>query len=324
MSHDDAFATFRAERDAERATAVKVTWRKVSPMTGGGWSALGRDGALGFVNPKRPSGYEYGLRDGKDKPVAGVAMTLARAKRVVEQLLVESACKTSLAIREETSSVRAVNNHTHTTWKARTMETKITALTAANISALNEVLPTGVVATTASTATFGTDAEGALRAVTTAMNGLPGTGHPRQSLHAVVRKLKQQAAKEPAALSVTTTTTAAPAARKEATVATTKKNDENTETITAEQFAGAIEGVEAVRAAKAPTARLRANGKTLAYADDRKGGFMMSIAAEAVEAAPKTHKDKLEIKGRRATLRVTTKNAKGAAALVGWLAKQAA
>lgn len=88
--HDAAFAAFQARREAERAAAVKVTWRKVSPMTGGGWSALGPEGRLGFVAPKQPSGYPWGLRDGKEKVVQGHALTLASAKAAVEQAFVKT------------------------------------------------------------------------------------------------------------------------------------------------------------------------------------------------------------------------------------------
>jgi hypothetical protein len=307
-SHDTAFAEFRARREENRAREVKVTWRKVSPMTGGGWSALGRDGALGFVNPKRASGFEYGLRDGRAKPVTGVALTLARAKRAVEQLLTESACKPSLAPREETSIVRVVNN----------VQTHLTGGTSMKVQVKHDkILVGGEV----------------VGHVTPAAFLLPGPNKWRAEIGDPAKpetyRVEYAESKQAAVAAVTTPTTEATASRKEATVAATsiakgtiKSNP--AEAITAEEFVKGIDGVEAVRAAKTPTARLRASGKTLAYADDRKDGFVLSIAAEAVEGAPKTVAGKLEIKGRRATMHVTGGNAKGAATVIAWLAKQVA
>lgn len=64
--HDEAFAAFRERREAERAATVKVTWRKISPMTGGGWSGIGPQGkdALVFVNEARPATKEDGIGHG--------------------------------------------------------------------------------------------------------------------------------------------------------------------------------------------------------------------------------------------------------------------
>jgi hypothetical protein len=98
---------------------------------------------------------------------------------------------------------------------------------------------------------------------------------------------------------------------------------EATATITAESIAEDA-GVEAVRAGKAPYARFQANGKTLAYADDRKDGFVMSISAKALEPIAAGKKKAVEVKGSRGTMRVTAKNAKGASALLEALAKKTA
>jgi len=90
------------------------------------------------------------------------------------------------------------------------------------------------------------------------------------------------------------------------------------EAVTAESL---MDGIgEAVRADKAAYARIRANGRTLGYADDRKDGFVLSVAAGDVEGAPKRFK--LEGEGKRRTMHVNAKNMKTARALVEWLAGQ--
>jgi hypothetical protein len=66
---------------------------------------------------------------------------------------------------------------------------KVTGLTVSNHNAVNEVMPE--VQQTATTATF-TETTAAL--LVERMAGLPSTGHPRQSLHAVVRKLRKAGA----------------------------------------------------------------------------------------------------------------------------------
>lgn len=103
MSHDDAFAAFRAHREAERAADVKVTWRKISPMTGGGWSGIGPQGkdALVFVSEPRSATkeddighgwafttlYDYGrIVDGK-RVVEGHAMLKSKAQERAAALL---------------------------------------------------------------------------------------------------------------------------------------------------------------------------------------------------------------------------------------------
>lgn len=70
------------------AATVKVTWRKVSPLTGGGWSGLGPNGALVFVQAAG-RGFDYGTRDGQVKTIKGSAPTLPRAKRAAASLLAE-------------------------------------------------------------------------------------------------------------------------------------------------------------------------------------------------------------------------------------------
>lgn len=68
--------------------------------------------------------------------------------------------------------------------------TKITGLTALNVRAIQETIPPDLgVDTTATTATFNMDTRSALALVTATIERLPGRGHPRQSLHAVRRKL---------------------------------------------------------------------------------------------------------------------------------------
>jgi hypothetical protein len=74
--------------------------------------------------------------------------------------------------------------------------TKLTGLTAANIRALREVFPlaveSGGLVLTATTATWTAFEPGeVVRAVELAMHGLPTRGHPRASLHAVLRKAKK-------------------------------------------------------------------------------------------------------------------------------------
>lgn len=97
MSHDDAFAAHVARRDAARAArdVGRVTWRKVSPMTGGGWSGIGAGGRLVWVRPtdeEDPAlgvGYEIGrIEDGARVRTATLyRATLAEAKREAAGLL---------------------------------------------------------------------------------------------------------------------------------------------------------------------------------------------------------------------------------------------
>ena len=67
-------------------------------------------------------------------------------------------------------------------------ETKITGLTALNVRALNEVAD-AFCTTTATTATFYGPVETNLEVLRGIVASLPGRGHPKASLHAVVRKL---------------------------------------------------------------------------------------------------------------------------------------
>lgn len=99
---------------------------------------------------------------------------------------------------------------------------------------------------------------------------------------------------------------------------------ESTATLTAESLAADLDGIEAVRADKAPYARFQAGGKTLAYADDRKDGFVMSIGAAALEPIAAGRKKQVVTKNGRGILQVTAKNARGAGALLQALAKAAA
>lgn len=91
MTHDEAFAELQARKRAEEEATVKVTWRKVSPMTGGGYSGLGPNGQLVFVDApdasRRHRGYDYGTRDGAVKTIRGSAPTLALAKTAAAKLL---------------------------------------------------------------------------------------------------------------------------------------------------------------------------------------------------------------------------------------------
>lgn len=102
MSHDVAFAAFQSRKRAEEAAAPpRVTWRKVSPLTGGGWSGLGAAGALVWVGDARPStpadaaqgwefphAHEYGrVTDGK-RVTSGLALSAVVGKRKAAALLV--------------------------------------------------------------------------------------------------------------------------------------------------------------------------------------------------------------------------------------------
>lgn len=115
------------------------------------------------------------------------------------------------------------------------------------------------------------------------------------------------------------TPTAPKRRRKEATMAP------STTPITADDLAG--DPIEAVRAKSAPYARMRANGKTLAYADDRKNGVALNFAGEAIKnavaVAPVRFQKMLDGDGGY-RLHVTAKNVKGARSFLEWLAKQTA
>src|SRR5581483_3962822 len=112
QSHTEAFAEFRAKRDAERAAEIKVTWRKVSEDTGGGWSGLGPNGALVFVR-REASGFAYGDVHKTMTPwrrsVVGYAATLARAKRAAEALFTHDGGE---AAREEAQVATETTNPT--------------------------------------------------------------------------------------------------------------------------------------------------------------------------------------------------------------------
>lgn len=93
LNHTDAFAAFHEDRARARAEAIKVTWRKVSEMTGGGWSGLGPAGALVYVTRNAKTGiYAYGRRNGVVMKFAGSAATLVAAKRAAEALFKCSKC----------------------------------------------------------------------------------------------------------------------------------------------------------------------------------------------------------------------------------------
>ena len=73
---------------------------------------------------------------------------------------------------------------------ARNATTTIKSLTALNVRALRETMPG--VETTATTATFPGTPQEAREAVMAVIASIPAKGHPRQSLHAVVRKLETE------------------------------------------------------------------------------------------------------------------------------------
>lgn len=71
-------------------------------------------------------------------------------------------------------------------------ETKITGLTALNVRAIREVFTEpGLVTTTATTATFHDSPQGVAALLMVTIDGLPGRGHPKASLHAVLRKVRR-------------------------------------------------------------------------------------------------------------------------------------
>jgi len=87
MSHDEAFAAFRAKREQERAAEKKVTWRKVSELTGGGWSGLGPAGLLVWVKEESPGYVPYGRVSGSKRAQLGWARTVQAAKARAAALL---------------------------------------------------------------------------------------------------------------------------------------------------------------------------------------------------------------------------------------------
>lgn len=105
MSHDEAFAALQArKRAAESAGPPRVTWRKVSRLTGGGFSGLGPAGALVWVGPARPARkgeggagwafrelYDYGRVTDGERVVYGSAYAVPEAKRRAEALLLPPA-----------------------------------------------------------------------------------------------------------------------------------------------------------------------------------------------------------------------------------------
>lgn len=95
---------------------------------------------------------------------------------------------------------------------------------------------------------------------------------------------------------------------------------EATAPITAESVVDGSEApLDVERPGKARYARIRANGRTLAYADDRKDGFRMNITLADTRELPQRFASAVD--GR--SMLVTARNAKTATALLEWLAKQA-
>lgn len=92
MNHDAAFAEHRALRAAQRAATPKVTWRKVSDLTGGGWSGLGPDGTLVWIALHGDGSdrrlWDFGrVVDGARVREASVMGNSAVAKAAAERLL---------------------------------------------------------------------------------------------------------------------------------------------------------------------------------------------------------------------------------------------
>lgn len=91
MSHTEDFAAFRARRDAERARMPRVTWRRVSADTGGGYSGLGPAGALVYAVGRGLSGsrrvFDYGAVLNGKRVRRGSQDTLAAAKLCAASLL---------------------------------------------------------------------------------------------------------------------------------------------------------------------------------------------------------------------------------------------
>lgn len=88
------FDEFVARKDAARAerNRRRVTWRKVSAMTGGGWSGLGPGFRLCFVRPAATGDlYEYGVLDGPTRVVKGTRPTLRAAKDAAAAALISPA-----------------------------------------------------------------------------------------------------------------------------------------------------------------------------------------------------------------------------------------
>jgi hypothetical protein len=86
VSHTDEFNEFRARREAERRARVKVTWRKVDELTGGGYSGYGPAGALVYIVLSNDS-WEFGRFAGKRRIRVGTARTRKLAKELATEIL---------------------------------------------------------------------------------------------------------------------------------------------------------------------------------------------------------------------------------------------
>jgi hypothetical protein len=86
VSATDDFARFRARREAERAAAWTLVWRRVSPVTGGGWTARAADFRRVYV-VRVEGGYEYGLVVDGARERRGSAGSLPAAKLSAASLL---------------------------------------------------------------------------------------------------------------------------------------------------------------------------------------------------------------------------------------------
>lgn len=88
--HTEGFARHVEARQSERDSIVRVTWRKVAPSTGGGWSGLGPDGRLVYTVPEteaRGSLHEYGRVVNRRRVRGGSRMTMTEARAAAENIM---------------------------------------------------------------------------------------------------------------------------------------------------------------------------------------------------------------------------------------------
>lgn len=83
------FDEFLAEREARRAIEARsrVTWRRVSEDTGGGYSGIGHGGHLAYVVRRGVDRVEFGRVIGRERRPIGTRQTVALAKKAAAEHL---------------------------------------------------------------------------------------------------------------------------------------------------------------------------------------------------------------------------------------------
>lgn len=268
VSHDEAFEGFRARREAERAANIKVTWRKVSPLTGGGWSGLGPDGALVYVGEAQPplGFHSYGRIVDGTRRLAGGSPTLAGAKRAAESLFTTNG---GTPVREEARMAPASPILEARAIKIREREWQPAVFVEGSEEPLQKAEPVRTKK----------EAEGIASTLLEAVaaQARKAAERPERPSEAAMREAAQHDA----------------------------PRDEVDPAPTVDSLVEGLEGGKAVPNPRGTYHRISVGGRSLAYANPRKDGVLLDFAAKTVEGA---HTPGLQVKGNRVLLKVNARN----------------